>query len=160
MGVGAWAADVMRTGNVPFTTRAVWYAYAIEVGGRRVGSLTGFNPEASRDFEKIKELYESTGQRFLDVIPGPPAYTIRVDSIQLYRHPLIQVLAGRKIYSIADFREKFNICEYENQPDGTLIERIYEDCIITSYGRTISTGTVYIAERCEIIALRMIGGEV
>ena len=162
MAIGDVLVGALRTGNVPFTDHAVWYAYAIEVNGRRIGSLTGFNPETTRDFTKIRELYESTGQRFVPggIIPGPPAYTIRIDSIQLYRHPLIQVLAGGKIYTIADLRNPFNIAEYENRPDGTIVERLYEDCIVTSYGRTITVGTIYVAERCELVALRMTGGDV
>jgi hypothetical protein len=144
--------------NLPWTRHAVWYAYDIRVNGRIVGSLQNVGSEFKQDLERIRELFENTGTRVREMVPGKTDISLRVELIQLYRTPLFRAL-GYEVYSLEQFKHKFDVVEREHWPDGTVIQRVYHDCMIASYGRTIATATAHVAERADLEVGWVSGGK-
>ena len=144
-------------------SHAVWYQYQIVMAGATIGSLTNFSPSSSQDVERIRGIDSDYGTRVRELLAGPSDHKIRAEKVQLFASPLFKAL-GREVYSLEDMKDPFDIEEYEYHTnpgpagmDGTQtkaggkgIKRVYHDCILASYERTITTGTIYIAERCDI----------
>lgn len=144
-------------------SHAVWYQYQIKMNTVVIGSLTNFSPSSSQDVERIRCIDSDYGTRVRELLAGPSDHKIRAEKVQLFKTPLFVAL-GRTVYSLEDMKDPFDIEEYEYHTnpgpaamDGTQvkaagegIKRVYHDCILASYERTITTGTIYIAERCDI----------
>ena len=143
---------------------AVWYQYQIKMNGAVIGSLTNFSSSSSQDVERIRCIDSDYGTRVRELLAGPSDHKIRAEKVQLFTKPLFVAL-GREVYSLEDMKDPFDIEEYEYHTNpgpaamgGTIpptvpspgILRTYHDCILASYERTITTGTIYIAERCDI----------
>lgn len=136
---------------------AVWYQYQIQMNGHVIGSLTNFSPSASQATDRVRCINAAYGTRVQEILAGPTDYKIRAEKVQLFKTPLFQAL-GYVIYGLEDLKDPIDIVEYEFQFGGDVVERTYHECIMSSYERTITTGTIYIAERCDFEVAYVTGG--
>lgn len=144
--------------NLPWSRHAVWYAHDIRVNGRIVGSLQSIGSEFRQNLERIRELFENTGTRVREMVPGNTDISLRVERIQLYRTPLFKAL-GYEVYSLEQFKHKFDVVERQYWPDGTVIQTVYHDCMLATYGKTISNATIHVAERADVEVGWVTGGK-
>jgi hypothetical protein len=134
---------------------AVWYAYQITVGGSVVGSLQNFSATQTQETDRVREIDFTTGTKVLEILAGGTDIRLRAERIQIFKKPLFAALglwgdspSGSE--ALEDFKGPFDIVETEKRPDGTKRVRTYYGCVIASQERTITIGTIYIAERCDI----------
>jgi hypothetical protein len=91
------------------------------------------------------------------MVPGVTNTRIRVERFQLYREPLLIAL-GYDIYSLENFKHMFEVHEREYHPDGEVVRRVYRNCMLASYGRTVTQGSIYVAESADIEVGNITGG--
>ena len=134
---------------IPNTKTAVFYAYDIIMNGRTIGTLSRFNSSFSKTVERIREVSISAGARVTDLVPGTTDISVDIEKFRLYRLSLYEAL-GYQIFSLEDFIDPFDIQEVMQHPDGKQETIIYHICLLSSYGKTVSTGSTMVAETATI----------
>lgn len=130
---------------------AVFYAYQITVNGKRVGSLQNFGATQAQETGRIREIDFVTGTRVLEILAGGTDIRLRAERVQIFKKPLFNALGLGAGETLEDFKGPFDIVETEKDPTTkSTTVRTYYGCVISSYERTITTGTIHIAERCDI----------
>ena len=146
---------IEEVGRLPVRSpmHSVWYQYQIKMNGIVIGSLTNFSPSASQATDRIRCINAAWGTKVQEIVAGPTDYKIRAEKVQLFAKPLFKAL-GREVYGLEDMKDPFDVEEYEywaaaapgvSGAQGHGILRTYHECIISSYERTITTGTIYVA---------------
>lgn len=140
-------------------SHAVFYAYQITVNGQVVGSLQNFGATSSQDTERVREIDFAQGTRVLEILAGGTDIRLRAERVQLFLKPLFKALGLPDGESLEDYKGPFDILETEKRPDGSKRLRRYHGCVIASYERAITVGTIHIAERCDIECAWMDGAD-
>ena len=131
---------------LPNVRSAVWWAYTIGVNGQAIGNLQSFNPTSSKTIERVREILFSSGNKVVDIVPGSTDISASVERILLFSENLFQSI-GRNLVSIEDFNDPFDVLETLNRPgSSTPVRTVYADCLISEYGRNITTGTTFVSE--------------
>jgi len=159
----------------PPTASRVYYAYSILARGvtgnyKTVGTFQQFSPSSTRQVVRVRGIATYGGYPF-ELAPGPADTSITVNYLMLYLLPLNEAL-GYQVGSVTDLnrqRVPFAIMERCRLPVAgeattpisgglpsnmvgkqTWEVNLYLDCYLSNVGRTITQGTVTVAETATI----------
>jgi len=136
----------------------VYFAYAIQVNGTRVGTFQTFNPQSTRQVLRVRGIANNRGFPF-ELVPGPADLSFTVNFLALYRMPLASAL-GYSFGSVVDlnyYLSTFSVDEICHFPgtDSNRVELVkYKGCQIRQMSRTINQGTIQVVENATIDAAK------
>lgn len=162
---------------LPFTNSEVWYAYTIKIQGQEVGTLRSFAPTQTRTFEYVREIGTNGGHIF-EGVPGITDYKIHLEKVRLYTKRILDYF-GIAMHDIQNQIHSIDIQEttYKSAvpPDADPVNANldgarssnrnlgaggigilnYEECWITSWGKTVAVGTVLVIETMDVQPVRV-----
>lgn len=162
-------------GNLPKTQAQVFYAYQILIAEVPIGTLSSFSPRMTRTTDAVREI-QTTGGKIVEIVPGVTTYTLDLEKVMLYTKVLKDVF-GILDHDIQNQIEAIDIKEqiykptvpdgyngspegnsgYTPQPGTSIVQTTtYTDCWITSWDKSVSTGTTIITERMSVVATNMV----
>jgi len=157
--------------RLPFTASEVWFSYDVSIDDIPVGTLRSFNPTQTRTVDVVREIATNGGQ-IKEIVPGVTDYTIRLEKVRLYNKVLFDHFGivtkdiQNQIRSV-DIKEAihhpqtnlFNnaVTGPPGKADGNagIVYTTYEDCWITDWGKTISTGAITNVETMTVRPTRV-----
>jgi len=144
--------------RLPLTNSEVWYAYDITIDNIPVGTLRSFNPTQTRTVDVVREIATNGGQ-IVEIVPGVTDYTIRLEKVRLYNKVLFDYF-GIVTKDLQNQIRPVDIKEAIHHPQTNLFNNAvtgppgkadgnagisyttYENCWLTDWGKTISTGAI------------------
>lgn len=159
--------------RLPQTRSEVFYSYEIQINGLPIGTLREFTPSQTRSHEYIYEIATNGGEPF-EIVPGIPTYTIALNKVRLYENTILNHFGivsqniQNQVRSIDIIETVWTPSDIENEAaTGTPFNAegegargrvmTYEDCWITEWGKTVSSGGILIVETMTVQATRVTG---
>jgi len=157
--------------RLPFTQSEVWYSYDLSIDDIPVGTLRSFNPTQTRTVDVVREIATNGGQ-IKEIVPGVTDYTIRLEKVRLYNKVLFDHFGivtkdiQNQIRSV-DIKEAIHHPQTnlfnnsvtgppgKSEGDAGIVYTTYEDCWITDWGKTISTGAITNVETMTVRPTRI-----
>ena len=158
--------------RLPQTRAEVFYAYEIQINNVPVGTLKTFTPDQARSSEIVREV-NTNGGEIVEIVPGVPTYTLTLNKVRLYEDTLLDFF-GIVSHDIQKQVQSINIIETVWKPAnvsnnqvtgpaeadtaGTRLRTLtYEDCWITTWGKSVSTDSILIVENMTVQCTRVTG---
>lgn len=143
--------------RLPKTDSEVWYSYEITIDSVQVGTLRSFNPSQTRTVDIIREIATNGGQ-IKEIVPGVTDYSVGLEKVRMYNKVLFDHF-GIVTKDIQNQVRALSIKEAIHSPQDVANDTItgppgdadgnagiayvnYEDCWITDWGKTITTGAI------------------
>lgn len=157
--------------RLPQTDSEVWYSYEITINSVHVGTLRSFNPTQTRTVDIIREIATNGGE-IKEIVPGVTDYTVRLEKVRLYNKTMfdhfgIVTKDVQNQVRALDIKEAIHYPRMDVKntevtgPPGADTENAgvaylnYEDCWITDWGKTITTGAITNVETMTVRPTRV-----
>jgi len=155
--------------TIPNTAHSVFYSYTIFINGSPVGSLNSISSRSQRNAESIREVLFSAGAEINEIVWSGTDTTLDLNYTELYTQSLYEAL-GYDVYSIEDLNTSFDIQEQMRVPvsprarpmpdpeePAKIRTLVYHDCVPTSWGKTLDTGTARVVETMSVMVRTVTG---
>jgi len=147
---------------IPETQHSIFYAHSISVNGTEIGSFERFSAKSNRTTERIREIMAARGPQVKEIVWGGTDISVDVSRVELYNKSMFEAF-GIEIFTLEDFNQYVDIHEFQWNPtlnpvtDPPSRTITYIDCVASSWGKDIDTGTARMIETMSFDVRTIIG---